>query len=89
MFLFKNSSFSLSLFLSLRYCNVPLTRTLRHLDVSPTGFNRFKNSESQQVVLNVKIAILLDYLYVRVVICRASVLPPVEMKKTDSKFSTT
>ena len=37
--------------------NVPLIRTFRRLDVSPTGFTRFKNSKSQQVILNMKNAI--------------------------------
>ena len=82
MFLFKFFSFSLSLFLSLRCYNVPLMRTFRRLDVSPTGFNQFKNSKSQQAVLNMKIAILPNYLYVMLVICRARVLPPVEMSKS-------
>ena len=89
MFLLKTFSFSLSLFLALRCYNVPLMRTFRRLDVSPTGFNRFKNSKSQQVVLNMKIAILSEYVYVRLVIRRASALPPVEMKKSDCKFSFT
>ena len=87
MFLLKTFSFSLSLFLALRCYNVPLMRTFRRLDVSPTGFNRFKNSKSQQVVLKIKIAILSDYLNVRLVLRRASVLPPVEMNKSDSKLS--
>ena len=58
-------SFSLSLFLSLHYYNVPLTRTFRRLDVSPTGDNRFKNSKGQQVILSMKNSILSDYLHVR------------------------
>ena len=62
-------------------------RIFRRLDVSNTEFNRFKNSKSQQVVLNRKTAILSDYLYVRLVICTTSVLPLVEMKKSDCKFS--
>ena len=73
----------------LRCYNAPLMRTFRRLDGSPTGFNRFKNSKSQQVVLNMKIDILLDYLYVRLVRCSASVLPPVEMKNSDCKSSFT
>ena len=62
---------------------------LRRLDVNPTGFNRFKNSKSQQVVLNMKIAILSEYLHVRLVMCRASALTPLEMKASDCKFSFT
>ena len=61
---------------------------LRRLDVNPTGFNRFKNSKSQQVVLNMKIAILSD-LHVRLVMRRASALTPLEMKASDCKFSFT
>ena len=87
MFLFKIFSFSLSLFLQLHSYNVLLMRIFRRLDVSNTEFNRFKNSKSQQVVLNRKTAILSDYLYVRLVICTTSVLPLVEMKKSDCKFS--
>ena len=62
---------------------------LRRLDVNPTGFNRFKNSKSQQVVLNMKIAILSEYLHVRLVMRRASALTPLEMKASDCKFSFT
>ena len=74
-------SFSLSLFLLLHCYNIPLMRTFRRLGVSPNGFNQFKNGKSQQVILNMKNAILSDYLYAIVVVCRRSVLPPLKMKK--------
>ena len=43
-----------SLYLSLRCYKVLLMRTFRHLDISLTGFNWFKISKSQQMILNMK-----------------------------------
>ena len=61
-------------------------RTFRCLDVSRTRFNRFKNNKNKQLILNMKNAILVDYINVRLVICRTSVHLPWKWKQTIASF---